>query len=66
MHTPELREPRLKPTQKYQVTALKESILDKINKLELDFVEEWGKEEVREIEDYPLINNYEPTTTQAL
>lgn len=53
MHTPELREPRLKPTQKYQATALKESVLDKINKLELDFVEEWDKEEVREIEDYP-------------
>lgn len=54
MHAPnQLREPRLKPTQKYQATALKESVLDKINKLELDFVEEWDKEEVREIEDYP-------------
>jgi hypothetical protein len=53
MHTPELREPRLKPTQKYQVTALKESVLDKINKIDLELQQEWGKEEVREIEDYP-------------
>lgn len=49
----QLREPRATPTQKHQVTALKESVLDKINKIDLELQQEWGKEEVREIEDYP-------------
>lgn len=53
MHTPELREPRAKPTQKYQTTTLRQSVLDKINKLDLELHKEWGKEEVREIEYYP-------------
>ena len=53
MHTPELREPRATPTKKYQATALRQSVLDKINKIDLELQQEWGKEEVREIEDYP-------------
>jgi hypothetical protein len=40
MQTPnQFREPRATPTQKHQVTALKESILVKINRLELEYQE---------------------------
>jgi len=54
MHTLEQwREPRAKPTKHHQVTLLRESVLDKINRIEMELQDEWESNPLLESEDYP-------------